>query len=269
MFPRRHATFRSRRAFTLIELLLVLAIIALLISILVPALASARESARRAKCLVNLRSLGLALQLYLQTESKGVLPYTRPQASGSSAADPSLIDVLEKYIDAPKPSLPQGGAYWDSFDPWKCPSDLSTNDAATEFRPLWAVEGSSYQYNPGLLMLGLELALIPRERRAHAVTKVYEQEPRLSVMIDAGDWHHPRYKKTGFDNTIPEAQRWDRNAVFFADMSAAKAPYVDEDTRIRIAREALRFGGMIDPDLPDPSHAAAAARSRDHAGRAP
>ena len=52
------------RAFTLVELLVVVSIISLLVTILMPSLSRARELARQAVCGVNLNSIGKAMMLY-------------------------------------------------------------------------------------------------------------------------------------------------------------------------------------------------------------
>ncbi len=60
-------------AFTLIEVLVVVAIIALLVSILLPSLAKARAQARLAVCASNLHQLGVGVAAYAQ--SYGVIPH--------------------------------------------------------------------------------------------------------------------------------------------------------------------------------------------------
>jgi len=65
---------RSKRAFTLVELLVVIGIIAVLIGILIPALSKARQQANLTVCMANLRSIGQACNIYA-AQHKGVLPY--------------------------------------------------------------------------------------------------------------------------------------------------------------------------------------------------
>jgi prepilin-type processing-associated H-X9-DG protein len=67
------STRRSRwPAFTIIELLLVVAIIAVLIALILPAVQSSRETSRRAQCSRNLMQIGVALANYASTHK--VLP---------------------------------------------------------------------------------------------------------------------------------------------------------------------------------------------------
>ena len=64
----------KRRAFSILELLVVVGIIAMLLAILLPALSGARASAARVACMSNLRQLLQAQMLYV-SESKGYLTY--------------------------------------------------------------------------------------------------------------------------------------------------------------------------------------------------
>ena len=108
-----------RRAFTLVELLVVIGIIALLISILLPSLSRAREQAKRVQCLSNLRQIGMATLGY-NNENKGWFP--------AAAAFQATDDWI--YWEASRVSIREQGALvkflGDKFfveDHYRCPSD--------------------------------------------------------------------------------------------------------------------------------------------------
>ena len=76
----------SRRAFTLVELVVVIGIISVLMAILLPSLNKARDSARKVRCASNLRSQGQLVHLYA-VDNAGSYPIS-PGTGGAAPAPP-------------------------------------------------------------------------------------------------------------------------------------------------------------------------------------
>ncbi len=90
---------RRRRAFTLVELLVVIGIIAVLIGILLPALSKARQAANTVKCLSNLRNMQTAHWMYV-TDNKGHLIQAGLAHGGVGANETAAwINTLQPYYE--------------------------------------------------------------------------------------------------------------------------------------------------------------------------
>lgn len=229
------------RAFTLVELLVTIAIIALLVGITLPAMTKAREAARRTKCLVNLKSFGIAFEGYLR-DYKNVLPDARvfggPALAGNSRK--ALWEFMIPYLDSTPPTRddpndPQSP--YQPRDPYFCPSDRDAEGGR--------VSGSSYEYWGGVVIRAFELGRnfqpggagsnIQEIERvvAFTTTKFFESNPDFPLLGDAGVWHK-QTAQTG------------KNALYFGEWRVDWLQFPQED-RIRQIEQGLEAGGAPIP----------------------
>ncbi len=145
-----------KKAFTLIELLTVIAIIGILASILVPTVAQVRESGRRAKCLSNLRQIAQANVMYA-TDHDGQLP----QPNWGTDSDGWLYEGSPVAGGRNPISPVRSGQLWDyleSEEIYRCPTDWLNQDELFEARDQqlssYCMNGSASGYSggPGLNM---------------------------------------------------------------------------------------------------------------------
>jgi prepilin-type N-terminal cleavage/methylation domain-containing protein len=119
MRSHRNTPFRVV-AFTLIELLVVIAIISLLVSILLPSLQRAKALAGVTSCAANLRSQGMAYNLYANDNNGYFTEYGYIAHYAAEAGHGFKVDLLHDFLSGP------AGLYPDYVDNWKllyCPSD--------------------------------------------------------------------------------------------------------------------------------------------------
>jgi len=90
---------RRVRAFTLVELLVVVAIIALVAGLLIPAVASMRRAGNTAKCLSNLRQLQLAHWMYIQENDGRFIDVGLAHGGSHGNEQGAWINTLRKHYD--------------------------------------------------------------------------------------------------------------------------------------------------------------------------
>lgn len=106
--PKANGARTGNRAFTLVELLVVIGIIAILAGLLLPALSKVRASARDAKCKANLKQLGTASLTYA-AENRGHFPW------GFTATIQNTNLVGSNAANSRKIALPAGHGWISWF----------------------------------------------------------------------------------------------------------------------------------------------------------
>jgi prepilin-type N-terminal cleavage/methylation domain-containing protein len=86
-----HSHLRRNRAFSLVELLVVIGIIAVLIALLLPSLQAARKQAKSVQCKANLLQIGYALQIYGNEQRGWIFPPLRGAFSPKDQRWPNFV----------------------------------------------------------------------------------------------------------------------------------------------------------------------------------
>src|SRR5437763_928292 len=119
------AEIDMKRAFTLMELLVVIAVIAILAALLFPAIGGAKAKAQRIACTSNLRQIGLGVRLY-SDDSNDASPATTK--TNSVDVFSAYKQLMKHYVGLPGASSPQDKLF-------ACPADVFYYDYAFASHP--------------------------------------------------------------------------------------------------------------------------------------
>ncbi len=184
----------SRRAFTLIELLCVIAIIGVLVGLTLTGLGRIRESARRTACSSNLRQIGAAYRLYA-ADNRGLYPalsYHTAYAEKVPNPNPSknnwMVEISPYvYLETDLASLKKAGAQSNITH---CPSwDLlfSTQQAMVNAATASAGYGMNYHLNVSGMGNKVTDGNTIYDTRFPAIAIPY---PATTVLVgDSGNYH--------------------------------------------------------------------------------
>lgn len=149
-----------KRAFTLVELLVVIAVISILAAILFPVFARAKAAGKKAACLSNVRQIQMALAMYV-TDSEGQYPQTKRTSANPAVDDadgayeePEYGTVFELVFPYVGSGVHVEGTTFKNAPIYSCPEDPDPFGSACLVANPDAPDVTSYLVN-GFFLFGL------------------------------------------------------------------------------------------------------------------
>jgi len=229
---------KSTSAFTLIEMLVVVAIIGILASMLLPSFARAKEKGRVIRCTSNLHQMGVAMKLLVDGNGFRFPPeivWESDQIHGNTILDKRVVPALGGNDPAPdllrwyptaanRPLFP----YLKPSEVFRCATDKGQFKTrcpfcdSPNFKPSnWARLGCSYQYNGGkpLVLERGGFRECPNDALYERLEKRKEDwvpsperfillyEPAAQIYgcgVHGAEWHqwHYAYTKSDFEDPV-------------------------------------------------------------------
>jgi prepilin-type N-terminal cleavage/methylation domain-containing protein/prepilin-type processing-associated H-X9-DG protein len=118
---------RRAAAFSLVELLVVVAVIGILAALILSSLSKAKDPSKRESCVSNLRQLQLGWHLYMNDQNDSMPPNVWDGVPGKHAGSAPGSWVVGNALD-PSPTNIQQGVQWQynaSLPTYHCPLDTS------------------------------------------------------------------------------------------------------------------------------------------------
>lgn len=199
----------TAEAFTLVEMLVVIAIVGVLAGLLLPALTAARQNARKAKCMSQLAQIGVAIGMYAGTHqyvpvdtfvTAGGLRLGEHQTNmlwtGSWGVKRGLGHVVSSYIQEPRVFFEQE-ANWAQF---RADEGWLRMDGTANWEDPAGIVASSYVYRQNFG----RRALLQRKNQPHALATAYTHFGRNNhagrgahVLFDDGHVKWSTFKSGG------------------------------------------------------------------------
>lgn len=178
-------TTRFRPAFTLVEVLVVIAIIGILTGLLLPAVQAAREAARRMSCSNNLRQVALAMQNHEAAHRQ--LPYSKRTTMPQRSWAPDVLMFLEQANVV-------SGAHYDLEQNWW---RSTTYDSPPRPIP-----------NAETVKLHLQVFLCPSTPGPFRYQHKAETPPEQEKLGACGDYFVPEGVDPAINNELPPGEQF-------------------------------------------------------------